>query len=445
MTPLPALSARVRLAIDTATPRLREAIEAALLRFAIHPRQEVSSGRSTWHYTELCAAYIETMIAGGYATALRGWNRLREAIGWWEVAPKVAEEVGARLRPLTARQRHGRHILLDPTITDTLRELVRDLGLWEDAGDDRLQWHVVSPTQRGRTTVCCCPFHDDRHPSMLLDPQRRRATCLACGTTHRLDPVSWLVSGGIKRGLTALSPMATRSIQGQPPVAPSDGAWTRGTLSRAGLTQRSAEGDLLAILATPSRHRCPAPLEAHRRDADRKWPDLVASLDAMEPTEWRGVSSPSGARWLPRKWRPTRTRFVLVDYDGADWGPLEDDLVEVAAKEIEAWAGDHPLLSGRVSVVRTSLEGVQVVLELVGDRSPEWRRTREAHDLHDEVDAIVVAALERLGAYGGGHADPAARGASRNVRRPGPRIKRDPETGLGRSWVARLVHITETT
>ena len=36
-------------------------------------------------------------------------------------------------------------------------------------------------TTQGAKTVCCCPFHEDKHPSMSVDVAKGVWYCLVCG------------------------------------------------------------------------------------------------------------------------------------------------------------------------------------------------------------------------------------------------------------------------
>ena len=433
MTPAEAqaLRARVRRALDIAPPRQAEAMRAGILRLAIHPRQTVAG--SQWHYLELCASYVHTMGGWAYETARQAWRRLRSALGWWSVPAGSAEAMGAVLRPLKPGQRHGSHILLRPEITAHMRELAEDLGILEDTPDDLLSWREVKAIRRGARVVARCPFHDDTRPSMLLDTARRRATCLACGTVHRLDPTRWLVSDPVERRPNKLTQRP--STTGYPSCAPAPDRWVLADLTPGGLRWLVEGGDLFDALEASDRRaaRQRPPVMAHAcGDHRRTAPERLASLDQLEATGWRQVRG----RWIATGQRVVAVRYIAVDVDGIHLHPLEEDAIEPVGPALEAFASSHPELSGRVAVTRTSLRGVQAIFELSEAQEPAWRAWPEAAALHDAADAATLAALEAAG-FLEGHADPSARLGGRYIRRPGPRLGR-----MGEARVVRLAHLT---
>jgi len=50
----------------------------------------------------------------------------------------------------------------------SLLEVVQRLGLG-------------TPAQKGRELAVCCPFHDDAHPSLQLNPEKQVWYCHPCG------------------------------------------------------------------------------------------------------------------------------------------------------------------------------------------------------------------------------------------------------------------------
>lgn len=431
------LAARVRTLIERASPQRRAVIEAGVLRLAIHRRQRV--GR--FHYVELCASYLQTMVECCYETARRAWHDLRAAVGWWSVPSGTAEGMGAKLRELHPGQRHGQHLMIDQDATAVFRQLADDLGILAHTDDDLLQWEPVTVMHKGRRMMCRCPFHDDRRPSMILNPSGR-AKCFACGTVHRFDPSGPAVSSPLPRtrsGKARPRPSNAMSSTRQNLVRPA-GTWVLGTLGPRGLRTQPWTGDLLDALraadAKAARAKPPTLagcVDDHRRLA----PDLLVHLDDVRVAGWvqrRG-------RWRPSRLDPVAVRFLAVDVDAIPFPPMIPEpeartWLAAAAAEIETWAAASPWFSGRVALTRTGVHGVQVVLELQEHQAPSWRRSSEAAAAHDAMDARTLAALERHG-FGGGHADPTARGLGRLIRRPGPRI-----TKHGAAYVSRLAYIT---
>lgn len=420
---------RVRSLVERASPRAREVLLAAVRRLAIHPRQRIPS----WHYLELCPAYLRTHVDCCYETARQAWRSLRAAVGWWSVPIETARDMGVVPRRLVGGQRHGQHLLIAPDLSAAFQELAEDLGVATPTPNDRLAWVPVAPRVKGSGLVCCCPFHDDQHPSMLLDPHRRRATCLTCGTVHRFDGtrVSSRIEPQPRSAVPTpvLAPVA--STTSYPPPAP---GWVVGWLSAAGLRTCMHDGDLFQVLgeADERARRSVLPVMGGQRIRPRDTtPDLVAHLDPVIPLGWKETRG----RWKPTGHRAISERYVLVDVDAIEIPNVLDarDGLELAAagSEIEAWARAHPAFSGRVAVVATSLHGVQVTLELSEAQAPGWRRFTGA-DACTLAEAQVLAALERH-QYLGGHVDPSARLGGRLLRRPGPRLDK-----RGQPWCARL-------
>lgn len=394
---------------------------------AIHPRQRV--GR--WLYLELCPSYIATMVECCYETTRQAWQAVRSSVGWWQVPHQQAQDMGATLRHLHAGQRHGRHMLLTPEASEGIRALAVEAGIMADTPDEQVQWSRVVPLRSGSSLVARCPFHDDRTPSMLLDPTRSRATCLACRTVHRLRSDGWLVSCPVSvRGSRERSYPEAARVSGTIGYKPGPGSVAVVCLRSAGAAYTAAPGSLLDVLAysgeRAKRARVPV-MSGCLEDPSRTVPDLLVSLDRMTRCSTRAKKC---------GWMPTSTRHICVDVDDLDWAPLEDEQLVDAAEEIRARLAGVPLLSGAMAMVRTSLLGVQVTLELAAEQPVSWRRTKESEDLHDKVDNIVMQALHAHGCAGG-YADPTARGIGRLIRRAGPRVSRKTR----QPWVARLVYL----
>jgi hypothetical protein len=427
-------TSRLRRLLESAPPRRRLAIEAGIKRLAIHPRQRLGE----WQYIELCASYIHTMVDTAYETARVGWRELRSVLGWWSVPREHVTALGGVLRPLIGSQRHGQHLLLGDELAEEIRKAAEDLGLYKPTPDDHLDWKPVSPLQKGSHLVCRCPFHEDRRPSMLLDRRRRRATCLACGTSHRLDPSSWRVSSPRNRADRPTPPplslpASTKGYQhtGTPT------SWVICTLGIRGKRTATTEGDLLDALAeSEAKAGTPQPMLGLLAFPKKTAPDRLVYLDQMVPTGWTNT----GGRWKPTGHRAISTRFIVVDVDEIDLPNVLDardgEMLAGAGGRLESWARDTPGLSGVVAVVQTSLHGVQVTFELSESHDPRWKRGPESEALHDLTDEAVLHHLDLAG-YIGGHADRSARGIGRLIRRPGHRIDKG-----NQPWVAHLRYLS---
>ena len=40
----------------------------------------------------------------------------------------------------------------------------------------------IPVTKKGRNYMALCPFHDDKHPSLSISPERQIFKCFVCGT-----------------------------------------------------------------------------------------------------------------------------------------------------------------------------------------------------------------------------------------------------------------------
>ena len=435
--PDPALIARLHSIYSQATRLQREVVGAALGRLSVHPKQHAGQ----LLYTEMCPNYLLTMegVTGERDTAYRAWRLLRSAVGWWTATKTKVAEMGVTVRRLGSGERHGQHLLLTEAQVEGIRHVAETLGLIAQTDDQHLSWEPISPRMRGNTLVACCPFHPDTHPSMLLDPRRQRATCLSCATTHRFDPGGSRVSSPTGQVAASASPLpspALRSIEyTEPPGA--EGWWLVGSLAK-GVRTQGVPGDLLSVLAWADANgdRVMRPMAGCRPDPWSNHPDQLVALDDMRGNgRWKQVR----AKWVPQSHEPVAIRFLCVDFDACDYAPFGDETQpRQAAAAIQGWVNKHPAFTGRMSMLRTSLLGVQVVVELAAARAPAWKAGVESHQLHDALDGAVRAALWANG-WGGGHPDPTARLTGRWIRRPGFRVSRKTR----QPWVARLTYINQ--
>lgn len=143
---------------------------------------------------------------------------------------------------------------------------------------------------------------------------------------------------------------------------------------------------------------------------------------------------------VPSGWKDVGVAHILLDLDGLRLG---DD---AAAR---AWAADvlgivlrDPRCSGRVTVVRTSAAGAQVLVELarpVAGRIPgeAWWGTDGARAWYRTLGDRMLAAAHARGAEGG-EIDWSAFAPCRLARRPGWRVCRDGTTYRAHLLAARL-------
>lgn len=141
----------------------------------------------------------------------------------------------------------------------------------------------------------------------------------------------------------------------------------------------------------------------------------------MEPTPWG---------WVAGGWTDVGVANVLLDLDGLRLG--SDAAARRWAAAVLGIVERDPRCSGRVTVVRTSDGGAQVVVELarpIAGRIPgeAWWSTDGARAWYRTLGDRMLAAAREQGAEGGA-IDWSAFAPCRLARRPGWRVTRDGTT-----------------
>lgn len=438
--------------------RLREAAGRIVERISWHRRQPMGRGVVC---VELCPAYFLTTGEIAETTARRAWDVVRGWIGWSELSRRAAEALGVRPRELAPGQVHGRFLALDEAAVELARGIASRAGIERAGGLLSDEEHAVSRPSPSRTVRC--PWHEDRRPSLWLSPSGT-ARCFGCGACGRWSP------GGegrvlVRRWLTE----APSAVSGSSGSSEKTGIYAGGGTSRAregrergagpaGVTLRadvgSGEGRLAPIAAKD-------PLDAIRR-ADRvaereagalpsaygigggSPPDRLVRLERYTPGAW----SRAGRGYRPSSWRSDGlTRFVLLDFDGAEdgpvdslgapsgWGPELGGAVELAV--CRALPGE---VTGRIAVVRTGPSGLQVLVELADAwRACAWAPGGWLREAWAELVAAVGPVVREL--FPGAEADARATGPGRCARLPG--VRRTKARDGGKLWTARLAYATE--
>ena len=206
---------------------------------------------------------------------------------------------------------------------------------------------------------------------------------------------------------------------------------------------RRAEGRECSVKAREKHYRmeqtylCRCETQNRTPDLYEVFPDQFVSLHHHYALDF--VESRFHEGFYPTDFKPVAARWIGVDLDGLDmrWvgRVIEDDVVvgfndglKGAAEAIERWCESRPELTGRMGMVRTSRDGVQVVVELAAtrwtsSREPSPYETRALRVLHDQLDRVCLDSVHMAGATGG-KIDRSIRAMGRYVRLPGPRTKR---------------------
>ena len=198
-------------------------------------------------------------------------------------------------------------------------------------------------------------------------------------------------------------------------TSPSTGTGTGGRRSGWG---HGLRGDVLEVLErSESRSKADGPRE---RASIASWvcgegmpgravlPDLLMSTGSMGRSSWRD------------RWETRIQRWVLVDLDD-----LEDlDRTTGLLESLASVVSEDSECTGRMAVVRTSQDGLQVWVELVhGRHTPGvWCGLPEVRDWYTALGTRLLDLVRECGARGG-HLDPCSLVAGRYGRRPGWRWK----------------------
>jgi hypothetical protein len=464
MQPSRTASALVRL-VTEAPPKLADALCALLERLAHHPRQPVDGGGS---YVELSVGYIRCLADVGYETARRAWHAALGILGWESLHVEQIRALGLTLRERPVGGLWGQHLLVPPEAERAVRLAVDALALPARRTADPGTWAPVDVVARAGRMFTRCPFHNDRDPSMLLNPNGSGVCFGCCGADERPLRVCWRnVDGtvrvapaiGHRKDVVPCTESRTGRIENPPPgpgarcplvlgalYGDADGCWSGPTGMRR---SESRATTLLGLLAHADRlasghaertamHEAMAAWEASGENDPRlHLPDRYVSVDRMQAVGWRTFAARGQQVHVPVRWEPAVLEHVLVDLDGFDSAPTGNRTLADAGVVLARWAATVPWLSGAVAVIRTSHLGVQAVFGVAGRHDPRaWHADPANKARLRELDAVVLAAVRGAG-FTGGAADPSAHAAGRLMRRPGARVAKD-----GLPYVSRLAFST---
>jgi hypothetical protein len=468
---LTAIALSPALSLSQAERVALERSEVRAILFALNtgrPWTETSYGVAV---VERCALHA-LLVSGvdpartSYRRFLDAWDDLRALVGWREVSSETAAALGHELRKVGRGRRRGRHVVVD------LEQRVRLQRMHEAAVEVWGSPVAVEPVesfpverQPSRSTVAVrCPFHADERPSMVLwrgrssDDLGGAARCLSCGAraswrddgagprvraaANPADRRPWTDRKTDQRGrggATARRSRAVPLVEVQSTVRPSTtttlrarpgrGGWSVGAVERP--TAARSLGSLLRWHAR--RWSGPAGLSAawegarlaHRfgpvvaDDALAACPDRLFSMDVRwaDEVERRDV----GGREVPvgwRRWRSLRTRLRLVDLDGLSPAALDafEARGESAVEQVARAAAVEGF--GVAAIVRTSDEGIQVVL--CDDR---FRDVSAAFEERERSRWAAAAEEVRRAVGAGGKVDAGAFRPGATGRLPGWRVK----------------------
>lgn len=487
------VEAALRELLAEATGRLREAVRRAIWLLAYFPtRLEDGVERAV----ELAGTAIAYGAEVSLAVAYEARHAVVDVVGAL-VDPEIAALHGANLRRVVHGARRAQHVLL----SGSALAAVERVAAWivrthRIVPPNPAEWITLEEVSiRGRTEVACCPWHDDRRPSLLLHDNgdgTGHATCMRCvdNDGRRLTGFWRRTPTGIEIRRSSRSRRPSRTIPVPPKRSRTEtryylpvvcGAvrdvndWTdlevphtRSVSRTAGLVnvthagvndggwtecrhRRSTARSWLSLVRHADRQSCgPAGQRVLHsgirdcvadpgRDQRQYLPDRYASVHAMTPIRWLEIPVQGRTIRIPVGFAPAAVSRVGIDLDGFEDAPIFHESLADIGPELDDLARGDPRLSGGLTVVRTSRLGVQVVLGLrrAYDPAKFYRDPRVVQWL-DDVEREVLAVVRSAG-FKGGVADQSARGAGRLFRRPGPRwSRRGP-------YLSRLVHWAEVT
>eukprot|EP00189_Rhodosorus_marinus_P007762 CAMPEP_0184753292 /NCGR_PEP_ID=MMETSP0315-20130426/44026_1 /TAXON_ID=101924 /ORGANISM="Rhodosorus marinus, Strain UTEX LB 2760" /LENGTH=429 /DNA_ID=CAMNT_0027232663 /DNA_START=714 /DNA_END=2000 /DNA_ORIENTATION=- len=145
----------------------------------------------------------------------------------------------------------------------------------------------------------------------------------------------------------------------------------------------------------------------------------MLSTSGMVVSTWKQTNGKSGQPlFLPNGWQPLAQRWILFDLD--DLQMLCEAVVNSACNEVDAVVQSDVNLSGRVAVVQTGPNGLQVWCELreVREKPRKWVAEHSTREWYKGLGQKILKSARSAGARGGS-VDLACYAPGRFGRRPG--------------------------
>ncbi|KAJ8908692.1 hypothetical protein NDN08_005397 [Rhodosorus marinus] len=148
----------------------------------------------------------------------------------------------------------------------------------------------------------------------------------------------------------------------------------------------------------------------------------MLSTSGMVVSSWKQTNGKSGQPlFLPNGWEPLAQRWILFDLD--DLQMLCEAVVNIACNKVNAAVQSDVNLSGRLAVVQTGPNGLQVWCELreVREKPRKWVAEHSTREWYKRLGRKILRSARSAGARGGS-VDLASYAAGRFGRRPGWRV-----------------------
>lgn len=436
---------------------------------------------SGFNYAELSVGFIAKRSGCSFETARRAWHWIRERVGFISVHINLIRNLGFRIRHRKRGYKWGQHILLHKQCIDQVESICVMLGI-EKA--EKRQWVEVKPVKIGNNTMCRCPFHNDKNPSMILNNnaggKSGSSVCFACMSNDGSRTTGFWIerdgkffmsksnkSAGRSSNITSQynierlcseSPIITENHNKNTLVQSCDlsnqlhNLQYRDTLS---LPYRESKSITQTLVYSVDKKNGKAKRRVSktglidkirrcekRSRKDASWGNAVAqlketgsvvdtflSIDQMKPSSYIKVIRGENEYYIPSKWKAESSRYILVDIDQFSSAPGESSIDRaLLQKKLKAISVNSHILSGKFIAIRTSLLGFQVVFELSGTVSAQnnWKKNKPVKQHLDMIDSECLQAFRQVG-FKGGHADKSSHTVGRNVRAPGYRLDKKGE------------------
>lgn len=443
------------LAITSSRPAVDHAVKALLWRISSHPHQRSDD----FVYMELSIGYLTKLSSVSFGSSNTAWHTTHNHIRWKSIHKSAVESYGFKVRSLKRGQKWGQHLLIDPVTYDAIREFAEWMvasDIWYPPGTINAyssEWRTLDVMEVGNHLMARCAWHDDTNPSMIInvnkdDHNTGYGVCMACKTEsgrnmsvfiRRLNGNSWEGRPSMtcsQSNTNIVRSSKRKALDGihNPSGSGSPGRVVLARLNSRGLIGSYGKNDVLSALKWADRSGDAAEKRAWTAAADFEMspsgmpteflPDRLISVSEMVACEWSSMTCSNGEFYIPKRFRPTRQRWVLIDLD--DFIQLR---ICMNKKNIHASIDNivhrESSLSGRFAIVRTSHTGVQIWLQLNEPRNPsEYFDNYKTKSMLADIGREISANLRSYGCTGG-HVDHSAFAPGRFGRRPGWRLLSD--------------------
>lgn len=449
------LSIQKLLAVTASRPAVDHAVKSLLWRISTHQHQRDSANV----YIELSIGYLQKVSMVSFGSANTAWHLVKSHVGWNSIHKNSVNDYGFNVRKISKNQKWGQHLIFDPSVYDAVVEFSNWMvtsDIWYPPGiavSDGTEWKPIQVLSSGTRNMARCQWHDDSNPSMIVninddDKDTGYGVCMACKTDsgrnfsvfmRRVMGDSWEGRPSASSRLSLRKPVTSKSHKAldgihNPLGSGSPGRVVLARLGSNGLIGSYGRNDVISTLKWANRAgdaaekrawTASAKMEVSTSDIPTEFlPDRLISVSEMVASEWSSIPSGDGEIYIPKRFKPTRQKWILIDLD--DFTRLSLCIHKKSIHQfIDRMVSDEPSMSGRFAIVRTSYSGVQIWLEL--NRHYDPAEYFNGYKNRSFLAGLGKAISSNLRSYGceGGHVDHSAFAPGRFGRRPGWRLLSD--------------------